>query len=107
MARSNAYNREEIRRGLVAALARATALEPAFVARNLVRPDDRGRGDHSFRCFPLVRLWNLPPSQCAANVAAVLELPTGIARVDPVGGYLNFFEDRREVGKRIIEAILA
>src|SRR5262245_39639958 len=106
MAKTRASHvRGAIRQQLVDAIAQASGLEPSLVDRTLVRPRDRRHGDHTFPGFGLVGTWELAAPECAARLADRLVLPGGIVRAEPAGGYLNFFEDRRALGKAIVEEV--
>lgn len=57
-------------------------------------PADRSMGDIALPCFRFSKLLRKPPQVIASELAAALEGTEGISRVNPVGGYLNFFVDR-------------
>lgn len=69
-------------------------------------PPDVSLGDYAFPCFRLSKPLRLAPPKIAQALAARIDAPD-IATVTCVGGYLNFFFNRRNFAKNTLEAIVA
>ncbi len=57
-------------------------------------PADRSMGDVALPCFKFSRLLHKAPQLIASELAEKLDGIKGVSRINPVGGYLNFFIDR-------------
>lgn len=57
-------------------------------------PADRSMGDVALPCFKFSRLLHKAPQLIASELAEKLDGIEGVSRINPVGGYLNFFVDR-------------
>ena len=93
---------------LAQALAEKTGLPAQDLAAWLETPPDPALGDYAFPCFRLAKALRKAPPAIAAELAASLALPAGIARCEAKGGYLNFFADQgayaADVLKRVLQA---
>ena len=76
-------------------LTELTGLEKAAVEKAVETPPDEKLGDLAFPCFPLAKVLRKAPPLIAQELAAQLSSDELIDHVDAVGGYLNFFYDRR------------
>ncbi len=66
-------------------------------------------GDFSYPCFKLTQELKIPPQELAERIKEELErIETSplISRVENVGGYVNFFLERREVAELVLKRIL-
>lgn len=79
---------------------------PEDLSALLEVPPDPALGDYAFPCFKLSRALRMGPPQIAQKLAAALTRPD-IARVECVGGYLNFFFNRENFARELLSAILA
>ncbi len=57
------------------------------------KPSDSKLGDLALPCFKLAKLLRQAPPKIASDLAPLFEGTEGIARIEAVGGYLNFFYD--------------
>lgn len=71
----------------------------------LEKPKDEAMGDLAFPCFTLSRTLKKAPNMIAASLAEEIKPDEVIARVNQVGGYLNFFCNRSAAAKSLIESI--
>ncbi len=90
---------------ILAAFPEAQGL-PEDLAALLEVPPDPALGDYAFPCFKLSRALRMGPPAIASKMAAALSRPE-IARVECVGGYLNFFFNRENFARELLSAILA
>lgn len=79
---------------------------PEDLAALLEVPPDPALGDYAFPCFKLSRALRMGPPMIAQKLAAAVSRPE-IARVECVGGYLNFFFNRENFAREILSAIMA
>ncbi|MBQ3003783.1 MAG: arginine--tRNA ligase, partial [Clostridia bacterium] len=57
------------------------------------KPSDPKLGDLALPCFKLAKTLRQAPPKLASDLAPLFEGTEGIARIEAVGGYLNFFYD--------------
>ena len=80
-------------------IAKAVAATGAFEqdqAKKLITiPNDTEHGNFSLPCFALAKTLHKAPKQIAEDLAAKIQLPAGISKVDAIAGYLNFLIDRK------------
>ena len=78
---------------------------PEDLAALLEVPPDPAMGDYAFPCFRLSKTLRMGPPMIAQKLAAAVEKPE-VARVECVGGYLNFFLNRENFARGLMTAIL-
>jgi arginyl-tRNA synthetase len=71
----------------------------------LEKPKQRGFGDFAFPCFPLAKLRKQSPKDIALNLAGEIQSDL-IEKVEPVGGYVNIFLNKKKITKVVISEIL-
>ncbi len=69
-------------------------------------PPDPALGDYAFPCFKLSKTLRMAPPMIAQKLAAADAHPE-IARVECVGGYLNFFFNRENFARELLSAVMA
>ena len=69
-------------------------------------PPDTNLGDYAFPCFQLAKTMRKAPPIIAKELAEKIEKGTVLEKVEAVGGYLNFFLDKRNYIKSTIEEVL-
>ena len=79
---------------------------PEDLAALLEVPPEQSMGDYAFPCFKLSKALRMGPPMIAQKLAAAVEKPE-IARVECVGGYLNFFFNRENFAQELMSAIMA
>ena len=79
---------------------------PEDLAALLEVPPEQSMGDYAFPCFKLSKALRMGPPMIAQKLAAAVEKPE-IARVECVGGYLNFFFNRENFARELMNAIMA
>ncbi len=90
---------------LSAAFPQAEGL-PEDLSSLLEVPPDPAMGDYAFPCFKLSKALRMGPPMIAKKLSEALEKPE-IARVECVGGYLNFFFNRENFAREMLGAIMA
>lgn len=79
---------------------------PEDLAALLEVPPDPALGDYAFPCFKLSKTLRMAPPMIAQKLAAADAHPE-VARVECVGGYLNFFFNRENFARELLSAIMA
>lgn len=69
-------------------------------------PPNPDMGDYAYPCFKLAKSLKKPPNAIAAELAQSFETDEVIAKVTPMGAYLNFFIDKSLYAREIITAIM-
>ena len=79
---------------------------PEDIAVLLEVPPDPAMGDYAFPCFKLSKALRMGPPMIAKKLSVAMSRPE-VARVECVGGYLNFFFNRENFARELLGAILA
>ena len=79
--------------------------EAADIRGQLAVPPDPNLGDYAFPCFRFAKVLRMAPPKIAEAVAAAFDAPE-TARVEAVNGYLNFFLNRVNFAKGMLENVL-
>lgn len=79
---------------------------PEDIAALLEVPPDPAMGDYAFPCFKLSKALRMGPPMIAKKLSEVVDKPQ-VARVECADGYLNFFFNRENFARELLEAILA
>jgi arginyl-tRNA synthetase len=69
-------------------------------------PKDREMGDYAFPCFRLAKTFRKAPPMIAQELVNDFEVQAPLAKVEAVGGYLNFTLDKTGVIKSVLEAVM-
>ena len=72
-------------------VANATELDSKELVNYIEIPKDTEMGDFAFPCFRLAKELKKAPPIIANEIKEKLELDNIIAKVEVVGGYLNFY----------------
>ena len=75
------------------------------IAGFLEIPPEKEMGDYAFPCFRLAKALRAAPPMIAAKLQEALDAPE-TARVNSVGGYLNFFLNRENFAKETLQTVL-
>ncbi|MCH5151706.1 MAG: arginine--tRNA ligase [Clostridiales bacterium] len=66
---------------------------------------DDSFGDYAFPCFKLAREMRMSPVQIAEKLASEIQLDEHVVKVEAVNGYLNFFVNRLEYTKSVLDEV--
>ena len=78
---------------------------PEDLSALLEVPPDLAMGDYAFPCFKLSKALRMGPPMIAKKLSEAVDRPE-IARVECVGGYLNFFFNRENFARELLSAIM-
>ena len=79
---------------------------PEDIAALLEVPPDPAMGDYAFPCFKLSKALRMGPPMISKKLSEAVSRPE-VARVECVGGYLNFFFNRENFARELLGAVLA
>ena len=66
-------------------------------------PKDNIMGDYAFPCFKLAKQMHKAPQVIAEELKEQLDFGENIEKVEVVGGYLNFYLNKNEIVKEVVE----
>lgn len=69
-------------------------------------PPNSEMGDYAFPCFRLAKVFRKAPNMIAADLAESIEAKDAISKVEPAGGYANFFVNKSQLAKNVINDVL-
>ncbi|HIH11945.1 TPA: arginine--tRNA ligase [Candidatus Woesearchaeota archaeon] len=92
----------DFKQELVILLSKATSLHSEDIAIMISLPPDQKMGDYAFPCFKLGK----NPKEEAEKLKKKIVLPSFISKVDVAGPYLNFYLNKPEIAKNVLETIL-
>jgi arginyl-tRNA synthetase len=73
------------------------------IERLIETPPQETLGDFAFPCFPLARILRKNPAVIAGDLANALGGDPGIEKIEAVSGYCNFFLNRTELARRVLD----
>jgi arginyl-tRNA synthetase len=76
------------------------------IAGFLEIPPEREMGDYAFPCFRLAKVLRAAPPVIASRLQAAIDAPN-VARLNCVGGYLNFFLNRENFAKETLQTVIS
>jgi len=86
-------------------VATAVNMDIDEVANAVEVPTDSNLGDFSFPCFKLAKTMKKAPPAIAADLAASINPPNFVEKIQQTGPYLNFFVKRDVFASEILEKI--
>jgi len=98
--------KEKIRQEISGLLAHATGMKKEEIATSLESPPDPSFGDFAFPCFPLAKTMRKNPELIADELAGKIKPEGPIKKIEPRGGYVNFFVSWDSVGEDVLSDIL-
>ncbi|MGL5749494.1 MAG: arginine--tRNA ligase [Paraclostridium sp.] len=69
-------------------------------------PPNSDMGDYAFPCFKLAKVFRKAPNMIAADLAQNIEAQGAISKVEPAGGYVNFFVNKSQLAETVINDVL-
>lgn len=70
-------------------------------------PPNSDMGDYAFPCFRLAKVFRKAPNMIAADLSEDIETNDAISKVEPAGGYVNFFVNKSALAKNVITDVLS
>ena len=69
-------------------------------------PPNKDMGDYAFPCFKLAKVFRKAPNLIAQDIAESIVAEGDISKVVPMGGYVNFFVNKSQLAKTVINNVL-
>lgn len=69
-------------------------------------PPNSDMGDYAFPCFKLAKVFRKAPNMIASDLAENIAAEGAISKVEPAGGYVNFFVNKSQLAKTVINDVL-
>ena len=69
-------------------------------------PPNKDMGDYAFPCFKLAKVFRKAPNLIAQDIAESIPAEGDISKVVPIGGYVNFFVNKSQLAKTVINNVL-
>ena len=69
-------------------------------------PPNKDMGDYAFPCFKLAKVFRKAPNMIAAELAEGIQAQGAVAKVMPMGGYVNFFVNKSQLAETVIKDVL-
>ena len=85
-------------------IAKATNLNEKELENYIEIPPDSNMGDYAFPCFKLAKELRKAPPMIANDIKGIIKLDSNlIEKMDVVGGYLNFYINKKGLIKEVLE----
>lgn len=86
-------------------LAKASELETGTFVQYIEIPPNKEMGDYAFPCFNLAKTLKKSPQIIANELKEKIEIDNTVEKVEIAGGYLNFYINKLELTKTVLEEI--
>ena len=96
----------ETKEAIASELSKLTKLKKEEILPLIEKPKYANLGDFAFPCFPLAKIQKKNPYDIAMELKEEIITPQGFERVDALGGYLNFFLDKKILAVSVINKAL-
>ena len=96
----------DIKQNIAKTIAANVGADAAELCEWLEKPPNPDMGDVAFPCFKLAKTMRKAPNMIAASLAPALGEIDGISRIEPMGGYINFFADKTSFARTTLERVL-
>lgn len=83
-----------------------TDMEEAKVLDLMEIPPQPNMGDYAFPCFQLAKVMRKAPNMIAKELAEKVEKDNIVEKAEAAGGYLNFFVNKEEFIKQVINQVI-
>ena len=78
-------------------------VDEAEISEILEQPPKPELGDFAFPCFRLAKVLRKAPQMIASEIAEKIEKPDYLEKIEVQGAYINFFTNKTEYAKTVIE----
>ena len=96
----------DIKQNIAKTIAANVGADAAELCEWLETPPNPDMGDVAFPCFKLAKTMRKAPNMIAASLAPALGEIDVISRIEPMGGYINFFADKTSFARTTLERVL-
>ena len=82
-------------------------LELEGILESIEVPPNKEMGDYAFPCFKLAKIFRKAPNMIAQEISEQIENGEYLERVEPAGGYVNFFVNKSSMAKSVVDEVLS
>lgn len=82
-------------------------LDIITIGEMIETPPESHQGDYAFPCFRLAKERRKAPQMIAAEIAETLDKPGCFDKIVSMGGYVNFFFERKKLAEDMIRQVLS
>ena len=86
-------------------ISNACELDKNEVKSYIEVPPNKEMGDYAFPCFKLAKVLRKAPPAIAEELKGKIDTDSNIEKIDIQGGYLNFFTNKIELAKEVLNEI--
>ncbi len=86
-------------------IAKVAELNTEEIESYIEIPPNQEMGDYAFPCFKLAKTLRKAPPIIATELKEKIEIDSDIEKIDIAGGYLNFYINKLELAKSVLEEI--
>ena len=87
-------------------ISKATEIEQNEIEGYIEIPKDQNNGDYAFPCFRLAKTLKKAPQAIAEEIKEKIEIDNNvIERIEVLGGYINFYINKKLLAKEVLEEI--
>ena len=86
-------------------ISKATELDEEEIINYIEIPPNTDMGDYAFPCFKLAKVLRKAPPVIANELKEKMETDLYIEKIEIAGGYLNFYINKLELAKTVLEEI--
>ena len=87
-------------------ISKATEIEQNEIEGYIEIPKDQNNGDYAFPCFRLAKTLKKAPQAIAEEIKEKIEIDNNIIeKIEVLGGYINFYINKRLLAKEVLEEI--
>ncbi|HIY03386.1 MAG TPA: arginine--tRNA ligase [Candidatus Anaerotignum merdipullorum] len=96
----------DIKMEIAKSLSAVCSVSAEEIAAAVEVPANGEMGDYAYPCFRLAKVMRKAPPLIAQEIGEKIEKPVGVARVQIVGAYVNFFLDKSAYAKEVLQTVL-
>ena len=87
-------------------ISKATEIEQSEIEGYIEIPKDQNNGEYAFPCFRLAKTFKKSPQAIAEDIKEKIEIDNNvIEKVEVLGGYINFYINKKLLAKEVLEEI--
>ena len=87
-------------------ISKATEIEQSEIEGYIEIPKDQNNGEYAFPCFRLAKTFKKSPQAIAEDIKEKIEIDNNvIEKVEVLGGYINFYINKKVLAKEVLEEI--
>ncbi len=97
---------DNIKQNIATAIAKVLEMDVEEIKQNIEKPKMSDMGDFAYPCFRLASKFKKAPPIIANEIKDKLAIIDGVAKIEVVAGYINFFADSNKVAQTVVKQIV-